>query len=329
MARAPVAGIRGWSSRIAVPDGWNDTMKRGLIPLSLLAAFAASGAHAATEYIGICEASAGAFLDPSHFAVASDETNRLQIYERGKRQPVASADMESFTSFDKSDVEAAAAIGDRIYWISSHSFNSDGEDKPKRKLFFATTIGTSGGKPTLTGVGRPIKSLRDPLAKAAAVEPSKMDVEALAATPEGGLLIGFRKPLRSDGRAVVVPFKNPAAVVDKGDPPEFGEAVPVELEGRGFRSMDLLPGGGARYIIVAGPVSDSAQGFAVFRWSGPGSKPEEIKSLDLAGIKPEGAMAVPGQELVQLLSDDGVKDACDDEKTPFDKRKFRSIDVER
>jgi hypothetical protein len=81
---------------------------------------------------GLCEASAGAFLDATHFAVASDETNTLQIYERGKPDPIGKGvDMKGFTGFDKSDLEGAAAIGDRIYWISSHSFNSSGEDKEK------------------------------------------------------------------------------------------------------------------------------------------------------------------------------------------------------
>ena len=117
-----------------------------------------------------------------------------------------------------------------------------------------------------------------------------------------------------------------AAVVDNpGTPPDFGEAVPVKLEDRGFRSMETLGSGTAEYAIVAGPVSDSAKGFALFRWSGPGTDPVEVKGVDLTGIKPEAAMSVPGQNLLQLLSDDG--DICSDEKDDVSKRKFRSIDV--
>ena len=47
--------------------------------------------------------------------------------------------------------------------------------------------------------------------------------------------------------------------------------------------------------------------------------------MNLAATKPEGAMEVPGQGLVQLLSDDG--DICSDEDDPPSKRRFRSIDV--
>ena len=301
-------------------------MNRGMLPTAmLLAAFAASDASAA-EYKGICEASAGAFIDGTHFAVASDETNKLQIYERGKPQPIGNGiDMEAFTSFDKSDLEAAAVIGDRVYWISSHSFNSQGEDKSKRKVFFATKIVQADGKPTLVSVGKPVKSLRDPLARAAGVKPEEMNIEALTATPEGGLLIGLRAPLRN-GAALVIPFKNPGAVVDDpSTPPDFGAAIPVKLEGRGFRSMETLGSGTPQYAIVAGPVSDSAEGFALFRWSGPGTDPVKVEGVDLTGIKPEAATSVPGQNLLQLLSDDG--DICSDEEDHVSKRRFRSIDV--
>lgn len=299
-------------------------MSRGLLSKAMVFAAVVVSDAGAAEYKGICEASAGAFIDRVHFVVASDETNKLQIYQRGKAEPIgAGIDMEGFTSFDKSDLEAAAAIGDRVYWISSHSFNSQGEDKPKRKVFFATRIVQVDGKPTLESVGKLVKSLRDPLAKAAGVNPAEMNVEALAATPEGGLLIGLRAPLRN-GKALVVPFKNPKAVVDEPNTaPEFGEAVPVKLVDRGFRSMETLESG--KYAIIAGPVSDSAEGFALFRWSGPGTDPVKVDGADLTGIKPEAAMAVPGQNLLQLLSDDG--DICSDEDDPTSKRRFRSTDV--
>jgi hypothetical protein len=62
--------------------GEEDIMKHGLPAVALLIACAASEARA-MEYKGLCEASAGAFLDAAHFAVASDETNTLRIYERG------------------------------------------------------------------------------------------------------------------------------------------------------------------------------------------------------------------------------------------------------
>ncbi len=232
--------------------------------------------------------------------------------------------MEPFTSFDKSDLEAAARIGDRIYWISSHSFNKDAEFKRKRNILFATSIGKTGSVPTLMGAGNPAKSLAVPLATAAGVESSALNIEALAATPSGQLLIGLRAPI-IDGKALVIPLLNPAPVIDRGDAPEFGPVVRLSLGGRGFRSMDLISSQPEQYVIVAGPVSDQAGGFAIFLWNGIGSDPVERPKVDLAGIRPEGAMAVPNSDAVQLLSDDGA--VCDDEKTPPAQRPFRSIDV--
>jgi hypothetical protein len=323
-----------------------DIMKRGLLAIVLLTASAPSGAQA-MEYKGLCEASAGAFLDATHFAVASDETNTLQIYERGKPEPIGpGVDMEDFTGFDKSDLEGAAAIGDRVYWISSHSFNSKGEDKKKRKVFFATKVVTENGKPTLKPFGKVITSLRDGIAAAAGAQPAELNIEALSATPQRGLLIGLRQPLREirnekneiiRKEAIVVALDNPEDVVsddpsvaDEKKKPKFGtKLITLDLKGRALRSMDLIGTNPALYIIVAGPVEDGP-GFALFRWNGPGTDPTEIKDgPDLTALTPEGAMAVPNTKLVQLLSDDGRVDGvkCDDENDPPDKRKFRSIDV--
>lgn len=306
-------------------------MIRAPLTTAMVLAFLVSAPHAA-EYIGLCEASAGAFLDDKHFVVASDETNVLQLYERGKPTRIGNGiDLTSFTTFDKSDLEGAAVIGDRVYWISSHSINKSGRDN-KRKVFFATKIGQADGRPTLTGIGKVVETLRKPLAVAAGVADERaINIEALAATSEGGLLIGLRAPPRKENgkdKAIVIPLKNPASVVDQGSAPEFGAAFTLDLGGRVLRSMDLLGSGPPRYVIVAGPVEDG-QGFAIYRWAGPGSEPVlSDPQPDLSGLTPEGAMGVPGQELVQLLSDDGEVNGvkCDDEG-PIGNRKFRSIDV--
>jgi hypothetical protein len=278
----------------------------------------------AAEYKRLCEASAAVYIDARHFVVASDETNRLQIYQRGQAKPIdEGVDLEDFTSFDKSDLEAAARIGDRIYWISSHSYNRAGEDVKKRQLFLATRIVSKKGEPGLVPVGRPVTTLRDAIAKAAGVAKSALNIEALAATPKGGLLIGLRAPLR-DGKAIVLPFTNPAAVVDTGAAPDFGPVELLDLDEGGLRSMDLVGKGRDAYAIVAGSVRDKAEGFAVFRWSGPGGKPRRIADKDLKGLTPEALMAVPNEGVLQILSDDG--DISRKETKPK-KQRFRSIVV--
>ena len=272
-------------------------------------------------YRGMCEASAAAFIDETHFAVASDETNVLRLYTRPDDSVGTGLDLTGFTGFNKSDIEAAARIGDRVYWLSSHSLNSDGEDKPKRKVLFATRIASRNGAMTLEPVGSPAASLREPLLAAAGVSKTDLNIEGLAATPEGELLIGLRDTL--NGRAIIVPFHNPAAVVDQKSAPQFGKPIELDLKGNGVRSLDRVAD---RYFIVAGPVSDAA-GFALYSWSGPGTDPVPIEGVSFDDLHPEALMGVPGSKALQILSDDGSDD-CQEDKTPENKKAFRSIDVE-
>ena len=259
--------------------------------------------------------------------MASDETNKLQIYEHGKPQPIGNGiDMETFMLFDKSDLEAAAVIGDRIYWMSSHSFNSQGEDKPKRKVFFATKIVQANGKPTLEEIGKPVKSLRDPLAKAAGIKPEEMNIEALTVTPEGGLLIGLRAPLfvmewRSSSRSRTrarLSTTQARRLISARPSRSSWKIAGSEAWRRLAAARPNTPGRPAPYPIARRDLHCS---------DGPvqGPIPSRSKVSILTGIKPEAAMSVPGQNLLQLLSDDD--DICSDEDDDVSKRRFRSIDV--
>jgi Protein of unknown function (DUF3616) len=292
-----------------------DHVRHSALLICLGHALFGSTAYAASPmYHGLCEASAAAFVDDTHFVVASDETNVLRIYRHGDEGLGIESDFVDFTGDDKSDIEAAARVGDRIYWISSQSLNKDGEDKKKRKLFFATDIIVTDGAAILKGVGFVSHSaLVVPLVKASGVDRAQLNVEGLAARPAGGLFVGLRDTA-SDGSAVVVPFLNPADVVDHEKDPAFGEPIKLDLEGRGIRSLELV---GDEFLVVAGPVSDDG-GFALFRWSG---QAEDAA----AGFRPEALLRVPGTDTIQILSDDGSAD-CSDEISPVEKRAFRSME---
>jgi len=294
----------------------------GLVALAAIITPAFSG-PATTEYRGICEASTGAYVDPEHFLVASDETNVVRLYRRGAADPVMKVDLQAFTGYDKSDLEGAARIGDRVYWISSHSFNNSGEDKKKRRVFFATKTTARGGAFDTVGVGKVVTDLRDGLAAAAKVAPKDLNVEGLAATPDGGLLIGLRSPLRGSN-AIAVPLKNPAAVVE-GAAPMWGAALEIKLDGLAIRSMERVAAPGAGYLVMAGTQKDSSTEFKLFKWSGVGAEAERVDGTDLQGIKPEGLMQIPGTGRWHLLSDDG--DVCSDEG-PEAQRRFRGTEMD-
>jgi hypothetical protein len=129
------------------PDG----KERKVMPLrqvcsSLLALgltlFAGAAPSAVMTYRGPCDASAAVALDTEHFVVAGDEDNILRVYRHGRPEPVGEAPLAAFlgTADKESDLEAAAAIGQRIYWIASHGRNSKGKLRPDRQRFFATDI---------------------------------------------------------------------------------------------------------------------------------------------------------------------------------------------
>jgi hypothetical protein len=151
-----------------------------------------------------------------------------------------------------------------------------------------------------------------------------LNIEGLAATPDGNLLLGFRNPV-PNGRALVVPIKNPVQLVD-GKKAKFGPAIELELGGRGIRSIELV---GSSYFVIAGPPADEGE-FALYRWSGKSAEaPTVVQGVDFKGLHPEGLFAIPGTDTVQILSDDGGMDSGGVKCKELDRSKqsFRSLIV--
>ncbi|MBY3381680.1 DUF3616 domain-containing protein [Rhizobium laguerreae] len=288
--------------------------------LAFLGAASASDLPETVHYKGLCEASAATYIDNDHFVVASDETNVLRLYARNDKSEGLPVDFERQSGFDKSDIEAAARDGDTVYWISSHSLNSSGEDKAKRKVFFATKVVAVGKAATLQWEGDFLR-LRDAILGVIGDKKSELNIEGLATAPDGALLIGLRDTI--DDKAVVIPFANPAEVISHPERSAvLGEPFRLDLGGRGIRSIERVD---VQYLIVAGPVSDEGP-FALYRWPGGQSPTEELKAPALGSLRPEALMQIPGSGMVQILSDDGSQ-TCDDEKTPLSQRTFRSIEI--
>jgi hypothetical protein len=285
-------------------------------------------------YRGMCDASAAAALDAHHFVVANDERNQLKIYQRGAADPVDVVDLAPFlgTKQNKeSDLEGAATIGDRIYWISSHGRNGKGEEQERRYRFFATEALTR--EPWVRPVGKPYTRMLDDLVAADELKPYKLaeaasrapkldggfNIEGLAATPEGDLLIGLRNPAPA-GKALVVHLRNPAEVVE-GEKAQFGQVAELDLGGRAIRSIELV---GLAYMIVAGPTGKTGD-FALYRWSGDADEaPLELGHVDFTQARPEALFAIPGTRMVQILSDDGGAHCKD---IPEEEQSFRSVVV--
>src|SRR5262249_57567987 len=67
-------------------------------------------------YKGMCDASAAVALDAKHFIVAGDESNRLQIYKRGRQGPVGSVGLSDFRGTNnESDLAPPPIVPNRTY----------------------------------------------------------------------------------------------------------------------------------------------------------------------------------------------------------------------
>lgn len=299
-----------------------------LAMIMLLGSTIAASAAPPQHYRGICEPSGGAFLDAAHFAVASDESNIIRIYRRGSADPVSTVDLRAFLGHDKSDIEGAARGDGVIYWTASQSSNSNGRDK-KRKVLFRTEISGAGtgGAASLRPVGIVREDLKDHLVRLSGAPADAINVEGLAATPDGGLLFGLRNLV--DGKAAVVRLRNADAVLaGSASAPAFGATARLDLGGRGIRSLERVKD---RYLIVAGKPTDGAGvGYALFWWDGePGHPPEPLaRQPDFSGLDPEIVMPLPDGSGLQIISDDGDRCArVDDEHADAADRGFSSIDL--
>jgi hypothetical protein len=294
-------------------------------------------------YQGLCDASAAVWLDANTFAVADDEDNVIRVYGRqGSGAPLRSVDLSAFLRVDdkeaEADIEGAARIGKLVFWITSHGRNAGGKQRPSRQRFFATRVLDRSDGVHLRPTGRPYTGLLRDLASdprlrrfnltAAATLPPKdpgaLNIEGLAATPQGHLFIGFRNPI-PHGRALLVPLLNPSGLI-VGAPARLGEPALLNLGGRGLRSITEW---GSRYLIIAGS-ADGGGASKLYLWTGPGHEPQLLTRPAFGTMNPEALAFSPdtGQHDLLVVSDDGavpIGDCpCKKLKDPLQKR-FRAL----
>jgi hypothetical protein len=313
----------------------------GVIP----SAVADNLAEEVLVYRGASDASAAVAVGEDMFIVGDDENNVLRVYKapadpqrtRVDTAPAFSYDLTDFLDIEpdhpEADIEGATMVADRIYWITSHGRNRNGEMRPNRYRFFATTIKVDDGKVTICPIGFACKTLVHKLLRTGAARRLGLDratrfdatrlkkkdrkrlapkeqglnIEAFCASADGRTLyMGFRNPRPRD-KALVVPLKNAEAVIETGAEPIFGEPILWDLAGLGIRSMEYSPHHKA-YFIIAGP-HDEGQKFALYRWSGrKDALPTLVRQLAWqdSRFSPEALVPSKNSPRLLLLSDDGA-----------------------
>lgn len=110
------------------------------------------------RFMGACDGSAAVPIGPSSFIAASDEDNILRVYKYGSLEPAKELDLNDFLqlkaeSKEEVDIEGAARIGNRVYWIGSHSRDKKGNKQPNRARLFATEIKRQGDNLQIIPIG--------------------------------------------------------------------------------------------------------------------------------------------------------------------------------
>lgn len=336
-----------------------------------------SSVAAGLTYSGMCDGSAAAALDDKTFVTASDEansngTNVLNVYLFGQGgapqrvvdlTPSLVPDPKNKDQHDpknpEADIEGAARIGNRIYWIASHGHNKNGKRREDRYRFFATDIegtgdaisvrpaGSQGALPAYMNLlkdmaGDPGLSSFDFKkldASTLAPEDGGVNIEGLCATRDDKLLIAFRSPV-GGGKALLVVLENRDEIIEgKATQAKFGAPIQLNLDGLGIRDIAYSSRKDV-YLILAGPArSDGA--FKLYQWSGkPDQQPQLMKDKDgkeinLSGLNPEAIIIHPTANIFFLLSDDGdlpmkspsTGKVSENKELPDKERLFRSLRV--
>jgi hypothetical protein len=328
-----------------------------LVLLSTTCAHADFKQIASYVHKDICEASAAVALPDGpggkRFIVANDEDNILRAYSAtasGDAIPIKGGDeIDKYLNVKagkKADFEGATTLNGKIYWIGSHSRNSDGEERKPRWQFFSTTITTNGEKielsasPSSHALLKKISALDTILADAIKLddEESKdlapdekgFNIEGLTARADGkSMFIGLRNPLSGNNEAFVIPFQNPEAVAKREEKPRLGKPILINLEGRGIRSMEYSAAANT-YFIIAGPNQNSGL-FELYRWSGDaGQAPVRVGGSmvefgKIPDFQPEAMFIDASGKTLHILSDDGDRMIGNKKCSKSAEKSFRSF----
>jgi hypothetical protein len=293
-------------------------------------------------FTGMSDASGAVALDENRFIVANDEDNDLRIYDVDKpapRQLIKLSDVfEDILDGEdlEIDIEGAAQLDGKIFWIGSHSASKKGKFRPARhRLFAIRVMSDENGKFSASEAGQIYTTLISDLEKdsrfdaykfnkAKTIKPKDiggLSIEGLTATPDGELLIGFRNPLGGGkkagdflvgGKALVVKMLNPLEVIN-GRKAKFDDPFELDLGGFGIRNIEYYEPQNA-YLIVSGPYHENEETDShpresgrLYMWSGKaGDQPKLLDCGDLAGLNIEAAFFFPQtKNRIELLSDDG------------------------
>ena len=305
-------------------------------------------------HTGISDASTAIRIDANWMLVGDDENQTIRLFNR-KLSGLAVKQWDFNTNLGLTDMypdgtpkevdlEASTRVGNRIFWLGSHSHAFNAEERENRGRLFATDLSGTGANINLRYVGRYDHLKADLIAwdtnnlhgkgasyygftnsTAQGVDPKATDgagfnIEGLCMAPGSTTTayLGLRAPIvppTDRVNALIVPVLNFTKLAISNGPPGsaiFGPPIELNLGGRGIRSLE---GATNNYLIVAGPPGFATfvppSDFHLYTWNGRATNAPQLRSADLTGMLPEGIVELPAgpwttNTQVQLISDNGI-----------------------
>jgi hypothetical protein len=289
-------------------------------------------------HTSVSDASTAMPIDDEWMFVGDDERQVIRIYSRTRSGgPVAEKDINSLLDvvdfYDDGtprevDIEASTRVGNRIYWLGSHSHAFNATERTNRARLFATDVSGKGTNSQLKVLahydflkldlvewdveGRHGKGAnyydfigsvsegRDPKD----VNGGGFNLEGLSMAPgpnnKTNAYIAFRAPLvpptgpTARSKALIIPVLNFGKLATRRSGPgsaQFGAPIELNLGGRAIRSIEGI--GGTNYLIIAGPPGVGTNlpapgNFKLFTWTGQPSDAPIEHDADLSGLNAEG-----------------------------------------
>lgn len=305
----------------------------GSLTSSYVIKYAASAAGSTTTRFltGAANASTAVVIDSNYMLVGDDENQALRLYNRtNSGLPVNSFDFTSslgLTQFSggiprEVDIESAAKVGDRIFWLGSQSNNDSGTTRSNRNKVFATDISGTGAATTLSYVGRYDFLKEDIIAwdannghgkganyyglavsSASGVGSKQSDgynIEGLEFAPDNTTAyIAFRapqEPTANRTKALIVPVSNFTSLLNAvgggtQGTATFGAPIELDLGDRGIR--EIRKNASNQYVIIAGPAGDATgvapADFRLYTWTGVATDAPVLRAADLTALNAGGS----------------------------------------
>ncbi len=222
------------------------------------------------------------------------------------------------------DLEGVTLIGDRLYAIGSLALHGKDpkRDRWERHQFLQMDLEEQDGRlraVNLAHVANRWPNFRDWLisksghewtgeAARGRAEGEGINVEALSATSDGNLIIGFRGPLTPEGGVLALEIRLPASADD--EPVLVKQHVLPSLDfpkgaTKTLRAISMVPGEPGQFYVLLGPKGYEKEELVLARWNVDAGELTKVTLLPKDFVA-EGVTPIPGGKVLVV---DDLKEA--------------------